>query len=159
MMVQRSGSARSFAPNPTKRWHEWVRRGQIFCNEHPWGHHIPNTFGVTEGGYIQCGRKVPDLPPHMVEMELLISKRLYREADQHAIALRSSGIDVPSKEEIAKMARSVESHPCGRNVFMMNVRGGAVFVAEVSLDEQRDMEHLSTPAEILDYLGVLNTNR
>ena len=47
-----------------------------------------------------------------------------------------------------------EGSECGRWVFMFAVRGGGAFVAEVTLDEKARMRQLSTPAEMLSYLGI-----
>lgn len=44
---------------------------------------------------------------------------------------------------------------CGRWVFIIAIRGGSCIVAEVSPDERQEMEDLSTPAAMLDYLGIL----
>jgi len=47
-----------------------------------------------------------------------------------------------------------ERRECGRWVFLFSVRGGGAIVAEVALDEQRTIEELSTPAAMLEYLGI-----
>lgn len=47
-----------------------------------------------------------------------------------------------------------ERRECGRWVFLYAVRGGRNVVAEVSLDDLKAMEALSTPAEMIEYLGI-----
>lgn len=43
---------------------------------------------------------------------------------------------------------------CGRWVFLFQIRGGALIVAEVQLSEVEPMKALGTPAEMLSYLGI-----
>ena len=98
---------RKQAEEPRSRWWSYVRQGRIVCG--PDGHHIPNTFHVTEAGFVRC---------------------------QHHVR------------------HGAQWHDCGRWVFLYAIRGGGVVVAEVSLDEKRAMERLTTPAEMLEYLGA-----
>lgn len=107
-------------PKPPPRWWQYVRPGRLFC---PAGHHIPNTFGVTEAGFIRCA--------HETDVN-------HRRDVEHG--------DGPRQ-------RPVE---CGLWVFLLNIRGGGTVVAAVSLDEKRAMEHLSTPAELIEYLGIFH---
>lgn len=43
---------------------------------------------------------------------------------------------------------------CGSWLFVYVVRGGHAIVAEVTLAEQRAMERMSTPAEMMSYLRI-----
>lgn len=43
---------------------------------------------------------------------------------------------------------------CGKWVFVYQVRGGLFLVAPVSLEEQRELGKLATPAEVLIALGL-----
>jgi hypothetical protein len=46
-------------------------------------------------------------------------------------------------------------HECGLWVFVLAIRGGGIIVAAVSPDERRTMRaSLSTPAEMIRYLGI-----
>lgn len=45
---------------------------------------------------------------------------------------------------------------CGRWVFVFAIRGSKCIIAEVSLDEQEEMEQLATPSAMLDYLGIFD---
>jgi hypothetical protein len=45
-------------------------------------------------------------------------------------------------------------HECGLWVFVLAIRGGGIIVAAVSPDERRTMRELSTPAEMIRYLGI-----
>lgn len=47
-----------------------------------------------------------------------------------------------------------ERRECGRWIFLYAIRGGRCVVAEVSLDDYRKMAVLSTPAEMIEYLGI-----
>lgn len=47
-----------------------------------------------------------------------------------------------------------ERRECGRWIFVFAIRGGRNIVAEVTLDEKAAMRKLSTPAEMLEYLGI-----
>lgn len=47
-----------------------------------------------------------------------------------------------------------KGHECGRWIFILGVRGGSNIVAEVYPDERARMTNLSTPAELLDFLGI-----
>jgi hypothetical protein len=49
-----------------------------------------------------------------------------------------------------------ERRECGRWIFLLAVRGGGAIVAEVTLDDKAAMRKLSTPAQMLDYLGLFN---
>lgn len=92
------------APKPAPRWWQYVRAGRLFC---PVGHHIPNTFGVSEAGYVRCN--------HWID---------------------------------------AERRECGLWIFLFNVRGGGIVTAAVSLVEKDAMSHLTTPAELIEYLGI-----
>lgn len=98
----------SYTP-PPPRWWDYVEEGRLFCPGH---HHIPNTFDVTEAGFVRCH--------HWVD---------------------------------------AERRECGLWVFIMSIRGGGIIVAAVSLDEKRRMKHLSTPAEMIRYLGIFTRGR
>lgn len=50
---------------------------------------------------------------------------------------------------------AAENRECGRWLFVYTVRGGRAIVAEVQVHEIEIIRKLVTPAEILDYLGVL----
>jgi hypothetical protein len=158
MMVQ-SAAASPLNPRPTGRWWEYVKRGDVHCGPRPFGHHIRNMFHVNESGFIRCEKKVPNMARHLVELEALVSRGLSREAEQYRIALRAQNIDLPNNEEIKALGRTAGYVPCDRWVFLYAIRGGGIVVAEVSPDEKDQMEDLSTPTEMIDYLGVLNTNR
>lgn len=108
------------APKPAPRWWQYVRQGRIFC---PLGHHIPNTFGVTEAGFVRC---------------------------LHA-ADTNNRRDVDHRGGAPQ--RPVE---CGLWVFLLNIRGGGIVVAAVSLAEREAMSHLTTPAELIEYLGIFH---
>lgn len=47
-----------------------------------------------------------------------------------------------------------ERRECGLWVFVFAIRGDRCIVAQVSLDEQDEMDQLQTPAAMLDYLGI-----
>jgi hypothetical protein len=47
-----------------------------------------------------------------------------------------------------------EKRECGNWVFLYAIRGGGIVIARVSLEEQRDMDSLSTPDEMITYLGI-----
>ena len=49
-----------------------------------------------------------------------------------------------------------ERRECGLWIFLLSIRGGAIVCAAVSLDEKRAMEQLSTPAELVEYLGIFH---
>lgn len=90
---------------PSKpRWWRFVKRRRIIC---PLKHHIPNTFGVTEAGFIRCAHWLPD-----------------------------------------------ERRECNCWIFLFAIRGGGIVVAEVSPEEKATMDELSTPTEMIDYLGI-----
>jgi hypothetical protein len=91
------------APTPP-RWWEYVEEGRIFCPAH---HHIPNTFDVTEAGFVRCNQWI-----------------------------------------------QAERRECGHWVFILAIRGGGVVAAAVNLEERRAMKVLSTPAEMIRYLGI-----
>jgi hypothetical protein len=90
----------------TPRWWRFVKRRRIVC---PALHHIPNTFEVTEAGFVRCAHWIKE-----------------------------------------------ERRECNRWVFLYAVRGGGIVVAEVTLHEKDAMEreHLTTPSEMIDYLGI-----
>lgn len=93
-------------PKRPARWWQYVRAGRIFC---PVGHHIPNTFDVTEAGYVRCN--------HWVD---------------------------------------ADRAECGLWIFLFNVRGGGVVTVAVSLEEKAAMTYLTTPAELIEYLGIFH---
>ena len=45
-------------------------------------------------------------------------------------------------------------HECGRWLFIFAIRGGGIIAAAVSPEEKRAMKNLSTPAEMIRYLGI-----
>jgi hypothetical protein len=45
---------------------------------------------------------------------------------------------------------------CGIWLFLFAVRGGGVIEVAVSLDDKRAMAHLTTPAELIEYLGIFD---
>lgn len=49
-----------------------------------------------------------------------------------------------------------ERRECGRWVFLYAIRGGRVVVVEVTLADKKAMRQLSTPAEMIEYLGILD---
>lgn len=49
---------------------------------------------------------------------------------------------------------AAERRECGLWIFLYAIRGGGLVVASLSLDEKRAMAHLTTPAEIIEYLGI-----
>ena len=99
------------------RWWQYVRANRIRC---PAGHHVPNTFSVTEAGFVRCA--------HII--------------NRHDRVRRD---DTP-----------VATLECGLWVFLLAIRGGGVVSVAVSLDDKRAMAELTTPAELLDYLGIFH---
>ncbi|MFI5229937.1 MAG: hypothetical protein ACHQWU_12770 [Gemmatimonadales bacterium] len=49
-----------------------------------------------------------------------------------------------------------EHRECGRWVFLLAIRGGGSIIAEVHLDELAELETMSTPGEVFEYLGILD---
>ncbi len=49
-----------------------------------------------------------------------------------------------------------ENRECGRWIFVYQVRGGGYFIADVTLEEKAVMRKLSTPAEMFEFLGILD---
>ena len=47
-----------------------------------------------------------------------------------------------------------ERRECETWIFVFAIRGGSNVVAEVTLDEKAKMRQLTTPSEMLDYLGI-----
>ena len=47
-----------------------------------------------------------------------------------------------------------ERRECGRWVFLYVIRGGMAVIAEVELREKDEMKRLTSPAEMVDYLGI-----
>lgn len=45
-------------------------------------------------------------------------------------------------------------HECGLWLFLFAIRGGGIVAAAVSPEEKRAMKDLSTPAEMIEYLGI-----
>lgn len=86
------------------RWWEFTSDRNLHCADN---HSIPNTFRVTESGFIRC-----------------------------------SHWDGRVKTE------------CGNWVFVYVFRGGSAIAAEVTLKEQREMERMTSPAEMFGFLGI-----
>jgi hypothetical protein len=126
----------------------------MHCGPLPFGHHIRDGFRIRESGLIRCDKSVPRLPRHLVELEMLRRRRMFLEADQLRVVLEQQGQFVPTNEELDRMSKAAGTAPCDRWVFILPFRGGKNIIAEVSLDEEREMEHLSTPSEVIDYLGI-----
>lgn len=135
------------------RWWEFARRGAIHCGPHPFGHHIPNTFHVNESGFIRCGKQVLPFSLEIQQVITLRDRRMFREADQIALALRTRGVEMPEDAAIEDARRN--KIPCDRWVFLYAIRGGGIVTAAVTLEEKRAMEDLSTPTEMIDYLGIM----
>jgi hypothetical protein len=49
-----------------------------------------------------------------------------------------------------------EQRECGLWIFLYAIRGGGIVTAGVSLDEKRAMRSLSTPAQMIKYLGIFH---
>lgn len=47
-----------------------------------------------------------------------------------------------------------EKRECGRWVFIYSIRGGGNIVVEVTKTERDEVRKFSTPAEMIDYLGI-----
>lgn len=142
-------------PITSPRWWEFVKRGQIHCNAHPFGHHFAERFHVSESGFIRCAKLVPAIDEDLFRLSILRDKGLHRDAERWTIALRSRGVDVPSEGELASLIRMAPKRPCDRWIFLYAIRGGGIVTAEVSPNEKSEMEELSTPTEMMEYLQIL----
>lgn len=137
-------------PTPTKRWSDLVRTGRVFCGPEGVGHHIPARFIVPESGFVQCTEHAA--PHELLELRRLRANGATPAVHRFETMMRAAGVDVPSDQVLRRMI--ADAPMCGRWVFLLAVRGGGIIVAEVSKDDRLAMEGLSTPAEMLEYLGV-----
>lgn len=134
----------------TTRWWEAAREGRIFCGPPGDGHHIPARFEIHESGLVQC--QSPALAPELLELKRLRESRSFADADRVERTLRSRGVDVPDQARLKSMVK--DAPMCSRWVFLYAIRGGGLVVARVDPDERRAMRQLSTPAEVIEYLGI-----
>lgn len=137
-------------PTPTDRWWAFVESKRIFCGPEGIGHHMASTFSIPEHGFIQCTEKAA--PPALLELCRLRQNANPAIVQRYESEMRRIGMDVPSAEVLRRMIK--DAPLCGRWVFLLVVRGGRTMVFEVSKDDRMAMEGLSTPAEMLEYLGV-----
>lgn len=138
------------APEPTARWWESARDGRVFCGPPGDGHHIPARFEIPEYGFVQC--QASALPPQLLELKRHRESRNFGEAERVERELRRGGMDVPDLDGLRRMAK--DAPMCGRWVFLYAIRGEGLIVARVEPSERRETRKLSTPAEVIEYLGI-----
>lgn len=149
-MISSPTHTTALSPTSTPRWSEYARAGRVFCGPPPNGHHIPSRYQIPESGFIQCTSA--DLPQELLELKRLRESRRFDDADRLERSMRERGVDVPDMVRLRQMAK--DAPMCGRWVFLLAIRGGGIVVAEVSRDDRMAMEGFSTPAEMIEYLGI-----
>lgn len=135
---------------PPKRWWVWVRNRRVIC---PANHHIPDAFRVQETGIVRCRHKL-DLPPELQAIDRARARGDFQAADRLAAAQRALGAVVPDAAGMARLRRELQGQECGRWIFLMPIRGGKVLLVEVLPNEVDPLERCSSPAEMIDYLGI-----
>jgi hypothetical protein len=82
------------------------------------------------------------------------TRRWWRKVNRRRLVC-PAGHRIPHTFDVGETGfKRCDKHGCDRWSFLFAIRGGGVIVAEVTLDEMTEMEHLSTPTELLDYLGI-----
>jgi len=51
-----------------------------------------------------------------------------------------------------------DKRECGRTLFLLQIRGDAAIIVEVRTDDLAAMRRLSTPGEMLDFLGIFSAD-
>ncbi len=83
-----------------------------------------------------------------------VSRRRVLCPSGHPVPIHAEFLDASSGFIACRHWDTAEKRECNRWMFLLAVTGGGSIIAEVTLDEKAKMRQLSTPSEMLDFLGI-----